>query len=189
MEEDRAREVLARVLVKVNEQETRRRRAHRLYQAETETFEKKQREMFDIDLLKMYDRYLERLQSEADDALDKIEELRPELEQAREFVVERSRNRRVVEILKERKRAEYDQELRKHERKELEEYNRLQQRHILEAEEAAQEKIDEDRKSRSMEEYYDAGEEPEQAAPEVDPIAEYFKQLGIPDPRKGGRRR
>lgn len=186
MEEDRAREVLARVLVKVNEQETRRRRARRLYQTETDLFEKTQREAFDIDLFRMYDRYLERLLSEVDEAGDRIEELRPDLEQAREFVVERSRNRRVVEILKERKRAEYDQEVRKKERKELEEYNRLQQRKPLVEEPTEKEKLDEDWKSRSPEDDYDIGEEPEQAAGEVDPIAEYFKQLGIPDPRKEG---
>jgi len=122
--EEQALGELARVMVRVNEHESVRERARQLLREEMTRFEQQHRDDFSIDLFQLYDRYLARLEAEDRTAARKLEEIRPELEQEMEKVMEARKGRRVVEILKERHKADWDRDRRKAEARELEEVNR-----------------------------------------------------------------
>ena len=124
IEENQALAVLSRIMVRVNAQEAIKEESARLLNREMELFEIQHRDDFSMDLVKIYNLYLERLQAEARIAQEQLDAMKPELDQARGVVLERSRHRRVVEILKERYKRQYDDEFRKAERKEIEESNR-----------------------------------------------------------------
>ncbi len=123
IKEDLALRDLAKVMIRVNEQEALKDQAVRLLSDEMNTFESRYRDEFAIDLFQMYDLYLERLNSEADTARARLEEIRPELEKERAKLLEARRNLRIVEILKENYRKRYDYELRRHEKKQMDEAN------------------------------------------------------------------
>lgn len=122
--EEQALGELAQIMMRVNEQESARNRAQALLRDEMTRFEQQHRDDFSIDLFQLYDRYLERLESEDRAAARKLEEIRPELEREMEKVMEARKGRRVVEILKERHRSEWERDRRKTEARELEEVNR-----------------------------------------------------------------
>lgn len=183
MEEDRALEQLSRVLVKVNEQQAVRDQSARMLVEEMNYFEQKHRDDFSIEFFQMYDRYIERLQQEDRSAAEKLEEMRPDLETARGKVVEASKKKRIVEQLKERHRERYLEEVRKAERKELEQYNLL--RGNAELTQASNETIRTEYESaRTL-----ADDEPEESLDrereqaEEDLIGQYYRNLGLPDPR------
>ena len=185
MEEDRALEQLSRVLVKVNEQQAVRDHSAQLLIEEMNYFEKKHRDDFSIDFFQMYDRYIERLQQEDRSAAKKLEEMRPDLETARGLLVEASKKKKIVEQLKERHRDRYLEEVRKAERKELEQYNLLRQNaplthtlyETIRTEHASTPNVaDEDEREDSA--------ETKRADAEEDLIGQYYRNLGLPDPRK-----
>ena len=189
IQEEKALGDMARVLVRVNEQEQMRNLAEKLVADEMNTFEKKYSDEFSIELFQMYDRYLERLESEAGEAAERLEQIRPELEKEKEKVLAARRNRRVVELLKEKSRAEYDREMRKWERRELLEINRLQRSKTSPLGALHEQQSTKKRTAESEQPDFEDMDlrEPEQPPPEVDHIAEYFERMGLGKPP--GRKR
>lgn len=124
IEEEKALGELARVMLRVNEQKSVQAETARMLREEMDRFDSEYKESFDLELWKIYDRYVDRLNAEAEVAAEKLEEIRPEMEAEMAKVMEARRQRRIVELLKERARDEYDAERRKNERRELEEANR-----------------------------------------------------------------
>lgn len=122
-EEKMAMAELARVLEKVNLSEEKRKKAVENYRSEVEQFSREQKESFRLELFQMYDRYLERLEAEQDQAKEELEAMRPALEAEQEKVREARRKKRALELLKERRKELYDLEVRRQEKKELEEIN------------------------------------------------------------------
>jgi len=178
MEQDQAIRELSVVLARYNEQESTRQEAFRLLREETGLFEKRYREEFELDLFQMYDKYLERLEAEAADAERKMENMKPELDREREKVMIARRNKRIIEMLKERYKKQYDQELGRLEKKELFEIN---------SSKAAQEM--KYGQSGTTEERRRPVKEPDvemeytEKQPD-DPLSEYFRKHGIKDPRQ-----
>lgn len=198
IEENRAMADLARVMQKVNEQESIKEASARLAHEEMDHFERSSRETFDIEQYNLYYRYLERLEREAEMAAAKLEEMQPELQAEKEKVLEARRRLRVVELLRERKKEEYDREFQKWERKQLEEANQrapgIGAAVPAETQESQygvlarkrwrdEEPLEEDGDDLSAE--LDEEDEPE----ELDAVAEYYKNLGMEDPRKGFQQR
>jgi len=143
-------------------------------ETEIEQFRKEQLRKPDAALYRVYDLYLERLKAQTLKAEEAIEKIRPELNREMEKVVEARKRRHVIEKLKEKYKNNYNYDLRRMERKIMEEVNRgksLSSFSILAEEGKKQNEILEE-----DQEYI-----PER---EQDLVAEYFKQLGIPDPRK-----
>jgi len=174
---------LARVMTRVNAHEAVKENSARLLREEMRYFEMKHRDEFSIDFYKMYDRYIERLREEARIAQDELDAIRPTLDKAREVVVERGRGRKALEILKDRYREKHDHELRKQERKGIEEAGMQRGRPPL-----FKEITSENKRKRSGDGYkYDPEYEEELREDEkVDALADYYEKLGIPDPRKSG---
>jgi flagellar protein FliJ len=195
MQEERALGELARVMRRVNEQEAVRDQARRSVEEEMGRFEARYREQFQIDLYQIYDRYLERLQTEAAEAGKRLEAMRPEVEQEMAKAMEARRGRRIVEIIKERKKTEYDRARRKAEAKELEEINRMRR----DVERARAENSADfsggnyaDAKHRQpvsateADELYtgdDGIDEPEQPAEKPDYVSDYFDRMGLKKPK------
>ncbi len=185
-EENKALAELARVMTRYNEQEGRKRRADELFEEETESFSRRHREAFSIDLFTTYNLYLDRLRAEALTAAEKLEAMRPELEVEQGKVREARVRRRVIELLRERRKGEHDELVRKAERRDIEETNRNKHKIALE-------KIDETRWQPRIpvEEIVDDDDElgaeleDEREQPgESDLISDYFEKLGMDDPRK-----
>ncbi len=190
IEENRALAELAKVMLRVNAQESARTEAMRLFEEEIDRFEREQRDnpRFDLTTWQIYDRYLERLDNEAVEAAKKLEEIRPEMEAEMAKVMEARRQRRVVEIIKERARAEYDKEYRKAERRELEELNRRRNVGIF-RDELTQD--DTERRSTTAApergEFFDPDEyhgidEPTTPGKDRDYVSEYFEKMGLDKP-------
>lgn len=181
MHEERALGELARILVRVNEQERNRDQAKTLLQTEMNDFERRYRDEFQIDLYVVYDRYLERLTEESKQASRKLEEMRPDLEREKEKVMEARRQRRIVELLKEKKKADYDREMRKWERKEIEEVNRHQRTRGFWAglkDESGPERAKHTERDRESAD--DVLEEAESRSErERDPVADYLERMGL----------
>lgn len=175
-EEKRAMADLARVLERANASEEKKKKAAENYRHEVEDFSRRQKEKFHLGLFQMYDRYLERLEAEQQQANQELEAMRPALEAEQEKVREARRRKRALELLKERRKSEYDHEIRKQERKELEEINSrffqaslfqetsapVSSRKTMEDQEKTEETTD-DLKARRDEE-----------------IKEYYRQMGLP---------
>lgn len=188
IEENRAMADLARVMQKVNEQEGIKEASARLAAEEMANFERQNREQFDTESYRPYYLYLERLDEEARQAALRLEEMQPELQKEKEKVLEARRRMRVVELLRERQKDQYDRDFQKWERKQLEEANARQTPGALDTQESPygilakrwgdEESLDEDGDDLSL-------DDEEQEKEEIDYIAEYYKSLGIDDPRKG----
>lgn len=178
MEQDRALKELSLVLARYNEFDSNRQEAFRLLQEETNLFEKRYREEFQLDLFQMYDKYLERLEAEAADAAQKMEDIKPELDQEREKVMVARRNKRIIELLKERYKKAYDANVRKTERNELFDINAT--RVAMEAQYGESRVVEERR--RPLAEPDSEMEQPEKRTDDI--LSEYFKKFGIDDPRK-----
>lgn len=197
IEENRAMADLARVMQKVNEQEAIKDASARLAREEMDLFERTSRERFDIEQYNLYYRYLERLDEEARQAALRLEEMQPELQAEKEKVLEARRRLRVVELLRERRKEEYDRDFQKWERKQLEEANAripvggaaaADQQESLYGSLAPKKWRDEE----SLEEDGDliqSDESEEHEPEELDAVAEYYKSLGMEDPRRGFEQR
>ena len=204
IEEEKALGELAKVMLRVNEQEDVRKAAFRMLREEMDRFDSEYSEDFDLSLWQMYDRYLDRLNAEASDAAARLEEIRPELEKEMAKVMDARRRRRVVEILKERERKEYDAALRKHERRELEEANRRSNTNVggfgirgtydetgfnwAAGPAAGPERTSDAEKQRKREEQLedvadrDGTTEPERPVTETDYVEDYFRRMGLGKP-------
>lgn len=206
IDEERALGDLAKVMLRVNEQENVRKQAFRLLQEEMDRFDGEYKDNFDLTLWQIYDRYLDRLNAEAAGAAEKLEEIRPEMEREMAKVMEARRARRVVEILKERELEKYNGQLRKHERQELEEANRRSKQNVggmiagaaydtgplvpIATGPAAGlgQPPDPTRKpEREREDHVDVDGTTESEVPEAerDHVAEYFKRMGLGEPPPG----
>ncbi|MEQ9362636.1 MAG: hypothetical protein RIF32_00250, partial [Leptospirales bacterium] len=80
IDEERALGDLAKVMLRVNEQENVRKAAFRMLKEEMDRFDVEYKDNFDLTLWQIYDRYLNRLNAEAAGAAEKLEGIRPELE-------------------------------------------------------------------------------------------------------------
>ncbi len=164
---------LAKVLEKANASEEKKKRAAEHYRSEVEHFSREQRESFRLELFQMYDRYLERLEAEQVQANEELEAIRPALEAEQEKVREARRRKRALEILKERKKADYDLQLRKQERKELEEINAKAFQSSLFSEAVSAKRTFED-----QEQMEDTGEDLKDRRAQE--LKEYYRQMGMP---------
>ncbi len=198
IEENRAMAGLAQVMRKVNEQEAIKEASARLAREEMDNFERTHRQSFDLELYNLYYRYLERLDQEARQANLKLEEMQPELQTEKEKVMEARRRLKIVELLRERKKTEYDRALLKWERKQLEEANARaplsgptrneeQESHYetrVPRRRGNEESLETDGDALTM-------DESEELVPEpgLDAVGEYYKSLGMEDPRKGFKQR
>lgn len=214
IEEERALGKLAKVMLRVNEQESVRTAAFRMLQEEMDRFDSEYKNNFDLSIWQMYDRYVDRLNAEASAAAKKLEAIRPELEKEMAIVMEARRKRRVVEILKERERETYNGALRKHERRELEEANRRSNLNVggyditgvtheigpispvfagpsagLDGPTGPYKSKRQRRRERERanEEFADAAGTSESEVPEPKPdhVADYFKRMGLGEPPPG----
>jgi flagellar FliJ protein len=208
IDEERALGDLAKVMLRVNEQENVRKAAFRMLKEEMDRFDVEYKDNFDLTLWQIYDRYLNRLNAEAAGAAEKLEGIRPELEKEMAKVMEARRARRVVEILKERELKTYQGQLRKHERQELEEANRRSKisvggmipgdaydtgplapfftgpaARLGESPDAKRKRErEQDRKDHVDS---DGTTESEVPVPEPDHVADYFKRMGLGEPPPG----
>lgn len=174
IEEKQAMSELARVVEKVNEKESARQAAEENYRNEMDHFTISQRESFSLEQYQMYDRYLEKLQSDQKKAKEAIEEIRPELQHHQSLVMEARRKTKVMEILRDRHKAEYDYNLRKQEQKEIAEINagRMSQQN-----ESAVKARKDSKRFESQEEL--AGDDLK--ARKEKQLRDYYRQLGMPD--------
>lgn len=197
IEENRAMADLARVMVRVNEQEKVKDDSARLARAEMAYFEKQHRDDFSIDFFKMYDLYIDRLNEETRIADERLEEMRPEMEEVRGKALEASRQRRIVELLRERHLERHKEEARRAERKALTDQQIMAQSGgpfsattsgALDLTEFTHEAIQHQprptAKRAESEDDEQAGLEDTQHQREEDALADYYRQLGIPDPRE-----
>jgi flagellar FliJ protein len=205
IEEERALGGLAKIMLRVNEHESVRKLAFRMLREEMDRFDREYKDNVDLTLWQIYDRYVDRLNAEASQAAGKLEAIRPELEKEMAKVMEARRKRRVVEIMKERARSEYDVVRRKDERRELEEANRRSitgaggygatgARHetgriyvpagttagLDQPTRPGQNRRTRDRDTDS--EDLAGTVEPEVPQPEPDYVSEYFKRMGLGEP-------
>ncbi|MBI3395072.1 MAG: flagellar export protein FliJ [Spirochaetia bacterium] len=184
-QENQALAELAKVMARWNEQLSVMRQSEKLFAEETALFEKRHREAFSIELFKTYNLYLDRLEAESVVAAQKLETLRPELEAEQAKVREARRRKRVIELLRERRKKEHDDAERKIEAKELNEINSLRHRAgLLEKEDYESAAIRETGRGFEADlDDEDDGESIADESGESDQISEYFKQLGMEDPR------
>lgn len=209
IEEERTLGDLAKVMLRVNEQENVRKAAFQMLREEMDRFDGEYKENFDLTLWQIYDRYLNRLNAEASTAAGKLEEIRPELEKEMAKVMEARRARRVVEILKERELETYNGQLRRHERQELEEANRRSKINVGGSIAGATyetgpfapifggpaaglgDSPDSRKSERELERDRadhtdtDGTTESEVPTPEPDHVADYFKRMGLGEPPPG----
>ena len=165
---------LARGLQKVNVSEERKKRARENYRFEVEDFSRRQKDSFRLDLFQMYDHYLERLEAEQVQADKELEAMRPELEAEQEKVREARRKKRALELLKERRKEDYDRAIRKYEKKELEEINARAFRASLFTEQAESQKREMEDQDRIEEASQDL------KARQEEEMKEYYRQMGLP---------
>ncbi|MBE7437367.1 MAG: flagellar FliJ family protein [Spirochaetales bacterium] len=174
-EENHALAELAVVMQKVNAQEAIKTDSARMAQEEKALFEKKHREEFTIELFQMYDRYLERLDTESEEAQRILDGMQPELKSAMEKVLEARRRKRAVEIIRERKYKEFQTTQRKLQARELAFLN--QRRDALFAQENDNASATQEMEEREGEdEYVKPGAD--------DALAQYYRSMGMEDPRR-----
>lgn len=120
---------MAKVMEQVNAQRRIVEQSEVNYRNEVDLFSKSQstKESFSIHQYQTFNHYINRLEAEKSYAEARLEEMRPDLEAVQNKLIEARRQRRVVELLKERYQERYNQALRKEERKELSELNQLRQ--------------------------------------------------------------
>ncbi|MBI39223.1 MAG: hypothetical protein CMF59_18350 [Leptospiraceae bacterium] len=172
-EEKMAMADLAKVLEKVNVSEEKKKKAQDNYRSEVEQFSREQRESFRLELFQMYDRYLERLESEQVQANEELEAIRPALEAEQQKVMEARRKKRALELLKERRKEQYDLEVRRQEKKELEEINAKAFQASLFGQVSSERRSFEDQdQSEDSQEDLKARREEE--------LKEYYRQMGMP---------
>lgn len=116
---------MADVMQRVNEVRGIVEQSEQEYREEMERFSRSQGEDFSIDVYRTFDRYVNRLEDQKARAYERLEEMRPELEQMQAKLLEARREKRVVELLRERHLNRYKEELRRQERRELQELNQL----------------------------------------------------------------
>lgn len=116
---------MADITERVNNQRGIVERSEQEYRDEMERFARSQGETFSIDMYRTFDRYIDRLEGEKARAHDRLEEMRPELERMQAKLLEARREKRVVELLRERHLNRYNEEVRREERRELQELNQL----------------------------------------------------------------
>lgn len=116
---------MADIMERVNNQRSIVERSEQEYRDEMERFARSQGEAFSIDMYRTFDRYIARLEDEKARAHDRLEEMRPELEQMQAKLLKARREKRVVELLRERHLNRYNEEVRREERRELQELNQL----------------------------------------------------------------
>lgn len=183
IKEDLALGELAKVLTRVNEEEFKKETAEKFKKSEMHEFETEHGKEFDLRLYQMHDRYLKKLDGESAEAVSKMQGMQPDLDAARGKLSEASKQKRVVEKLKERHKIRYNEDIQKAVVKELEAANSLRNNRELMGEET-----DEYKKRKyveSIQDYIDTKRELEdEQFKEPDPVSEYFKKFGIPDPRK-----
>jgi len=174
-EENQALAALAVVMQKVNAQEAIKTESARMAREEKALFEKKHREEFTIELFQMYDRYLERLETESEDAQRILDGMQPELKSAMEKVLEARRRKRAVEIIRERKWKEFQTTQRKMQARELAFLN--QKREGFFGQES-----DDAGNTQEMEE--GEGRDEYQKPSSDDALAQYYRSMGMEDPRQ-----
>lgn len=166
---------LAKVMLRVNEAEEKRQEAQRQYHSEMDTFDKLHRENFSIDLFQMYDKYMERLSAVTVEAEKRLHDLKPDVDKQMTVVLDKRKNRRIVEKLKERAQERHKEAMNRLERKELEEYRLIKRKDDLQEEEFGTPK-----EPRIVE------QDTEEFVPRKqidDALADYFKSIGQSDPR------
>lgn len=174
LEENEALAGLARVMRRYNEQNDKREQALLRRETEMKSFTRLYQDTFDLEQIQMYDRYLGRLESEVVAAKAALEEMTPEVEAEKVKVIEKQRRRRVVELLKERHLERYKQELRKDERKKLEEANMLRRARMSAEADVAQNLPGQ---MLADSEYMD--EELDELEQKTDVMAEHLDKLGL----------
>jgi len=167
--------VMERVNVHRRKQEEARAQAAR----EMAMFSERPHADFSIEEMLNYDRYLDRLGTEERVALHEIDRMRPELEREKQKLLLARRNRKIVETVKERKFEEYKKELRKKESKEYEELNGLLKRKKM----LVSPELEEELRKKPVERD-DIEREEEARIEKEDAIEQYFKKMGMEDPRK-----
>ncbi len=184
MEENRVLQEFASVAARFNQYEAVKAESRRLVEEEVARTQNEKEKMRDINYYLMHQRYLARLDSEYETALANAEAMKEEMAAERKKVSEAASRRRVIELLKEKQFSEFKKELLKSERKNTEESNMLrfsaetteEQKEYDYMEEWNRSLDEEGRRPEDLEEY--------SAEKEPDPLAEYFKQLGMDDPRE-----
>ena len=116
---------MAEITERVNNQRSIVERSEQEYRDGMEHFARSQGEAFSIDMYRIFNRYIDRLEGEKARAHDRLEEMRPELERMQAKLREARREKRVVELLRERHLNRYNEEVRRKERRELQELNQL----------------------------------------------------------------
>ena len=189
MEEERAMGDLARVIAKLNIEESGHKKALATRKAQMDEFARQHSDHFQIDLYQIYDRYIERLDMQARASLKNIEKLQPELKIEQEKLKKARVKKRVIELLKEKKYNLYKKELEKADLKEIEEINTMRKANIKNtggSSEYRSYKGFEIRHSESddEDETFEDTEGAELDEKKRDAVDEYFEQFGIERPGK-----
>ncbi len=181
---------LAKVMVRYNELQSARLDSERQLNEEMVSLEQSKQVQFDIDSYRMHHLYIDRLEAEQRTAIEHQEAMLPELEKEQAKVTEARREKRIVEILKEKKKQEFDEKLRKNERKAIEESNRmLLSSKIVEPAESLHPIQTEYENGMELDDTEEHGTHPESDSTESterksgeDYIRDYFKKLGMEYP-------
>ncbi|MDH5655933.1 MAG: flagellar export protein FliJ [Spirochaetia bacterium] len=184
IEENQALAGLAKVLTRVNEVEEIKADSKKNINEEIGQFSKKKKDEISFEDRRMYYRYLDRLDSQILEAERKLGEMKPEVDQEQAKVVDARRKYRVVELLKERQKERYDYDVKKQEKKDLDEL-RMMAGSVGEKQKGF---IRFDEKIKYESEAYDLEEEFEFddsiKTEKGDVVSEYFKKYGMEDPGK-----
>ena len=79
----------------------------------------------------MWDRYFQRLGWQIEKAQENMERIRPQLQEKQNEVLQTQRDRRVMELLRDKEREQYMRNLQKKQRQELNEINYRNNKHNL----------------------------------------------------------
>ncbi|MCS7205631.1 MAG: flagellar export protein FliJ [Leptospiraceae bacterium] len=123
IEEELAMQELGEVLSKINAEKEKLRILEEQYQQELEKLPKMIKMPEAIQFYRTFEAFLNRIENQKKSVEKLIAELQPELEEKRKKLVEKTKNRKIVETLIQNQKNEYEKQLKKSEQKELFELN------------------------------------------------------------------
>jgi flagellar FliJ protein len=172
LEEERAMQELGKVIEKMNQAKQKVKELEDQYNAEVKKFSEYSRMANYTLFYQSFERFLNRIENLKKQTEVYVQSLQPELEEKRQKLIEARKNKKILEILKEKRWEEYKNKLKKQETKELfelnqkllketKDYEHLEQTQTLYTD--FEDESKEDLKSRRERE-----------------LREYYRKLGIP---------
>jgi flagellar FliJ protein len=123
LEEERAMQELGKVIEKMNQAKQKVKELEDQYNAEVKKFSEYSRMATYTLFYQSFERFLNRIENLKKQTEVYVQSLQPELEEKRQKLIEARKNKKILEILKEKRWEEYKNKLKKQETKELFELN------------------------------------------------------------------